>query len=215
MTASQTSLPNRWRLTGTISLMLLLASMAAFITATDAVDGTRMIIRMTAWTSLTLFAATFTASAAARFWPGSATGWLLTNRRYIGVGFAVSHGIHAAALITLARLDYAVFMQLTNLGAFIGGGLAYVFIVLMTATSFDRTAALVGRSAWRWLHLIGGWYIWISFALNFGKRVPLDPVYYGPTALIVLILAIRVAAFWLRPRKAGASSPVTTLTHGP
>ena len=42
----------------------------------------------------------------------------------------------------------------------------------MTATSFDRTAAWLGPAQWRLLHLVGGWYIWMSFAVAIGKRLP-------------------------------------------
>ena len=58
-------------------------------------------------------------------------------------------------------------------------GTAYLCIAAMTATSFDRTAAWLGPRKWRLLHLVGGWYIWISFAVAVGKRVPQGPI-YGP-----------------------------------
>lgn len=37
--------------------------------------------------------------------------------------------------------------QRVNIITWVGGGLAYVFIAAMTATSFDRTAALIGPRA--------------------------------------------------------------------
>ena len=66
-----------------------------------------------------------------------------------------------------------LFWTLTNLATIVLAGTAYLFLAAMTATSFDRTAAWLGARKWRLLHLVGGWYIWISFAVAIGKRLPL------------------------------------------
>ena len=163
------------------------------------VEGVRLALRLTARTSLALFLLAFTASALSHLFPAPFTRWLRANRRYIGVSFAISHFVHAAAIIALAQLDYDLFRQITTTGAYIGGGLAYLFIVLMTGTSFDRTAALIGRHIWLWLHTLGMWYIWLSFALNFGKRIPGNPLYLLPVALLVTAVLIRLLAWWRKP----------------
>lgn len=195
-----------WRLTGLIGAALVVMAGAAYLQADDPVTGARLAIRLTARTSLMLFLAAFTAAALFRLFPSGPTRWLRVNRRYLGVSFAISHLVHLVAIITLARLDPVVFQQLTNIVSFIGGGLAYVFILLMAATSFDRSAALIGPRAWRWLHLSGGWYILLSFALNFGKRAPADPRYLLPVAVIGLAVAIRL---WGRPRRQIGLDPVS------
>lgn len=192
MQASKQTLWNRWRLTGVIGAVLIAMSVAAYLLAPDPVAGVRLVIRLTARTSLALFLLAFVASALVRLFPSEFTQWLRGNRRYFGVSFAISHFVHLSAIFTLARLDYGVFLQLTNIVAYVGGGLAYVFITLMVATSFDRTAALIGRQAWLWLHTAGMWYIWLSFALNFGKRIPLHAGYVLPVMLIVLAAAVRL-----------------------
>ena len=71
----------------------------------------------------------------------------------------------------------------------------------MAATSFDRTAAWLGPRKWRLLHLVGGWYIWISFAVAIGKRVPLDRFYWPMAALILAAGLVRLAAMWRRNRR--------------
>lgn len=191
MQATKRTLWDGWRLTGVIGAGLLVMSAAAYLLTPDPVVGVRLVIRLTARTSLALFLLAFTASALVRLYPSPFTRWLRGNRRHVGVAFAISHVVHLAAIIALARLDYGVFLQLTNIVAYVGGGLAYLFIVLMTATSFDRTAALIGPRAWHWLHMTGMWYIWLSFALNFGKRVPASPFYLIPVAFIGLAALIR------------------------
>jgi hypothetical protein len=74
----------------------------------------------------------------------------------------------------------------------------------MAATSFDRTAAWLGPRKWRLLHLLGGWYIWISFAVAVGKRVPIDRFYWPMAALVVAAGLVRLAAMWRRNRKRAA-----------
>ena len=89
---------NGWRLTGVLSL--LLAAMALYLLSAQGWDaeGIRLVIRATARTSLVLFALAFTAGAMVELLPSEATRWQRGNRRYLGVSFAVSHLIHAAAI---------------------------------------------------------------------------------------------------------------------
>jgi len=192
---------NGWRLTGVLSL--LLAAMALYFLSVDGwdADGIRLVIRATARTSLVLFVLAFTASAMVELLPSEVTRLQRRNRRYLGVSFAVSHFIHLAAIVSLAWLDKALFWKLTNLGTIVLAGAAYLFIAAMAATSFDRTAAWLGPRKWRLLHLVGGWYIWISFAVAIGKRVPLDRFYWPMAALILAAGLVRLAAMWRRNRR--------------
>jgi sulfoxide reductase heme-binding subunit YedZ len=121
-----------------------------------------------------------------------ATRWQRRNRRYLGVSFAVSHLVHLAALIALVRTDQALFWTLTNPANIVLAGTAYLFIAAMTATSFDRTAAWLGARRWRLLHLIGGWYIWVSFAVSIGKRLPQGAIYWAMMAVVIAVGIVRL-----------------------
>ncbi|HEY2874157.1 MAG TPA: hypothetical protein VGJ56_19685 [Reyranella sp.] len=189
---------NGWRLTGVISL-LLVAMAAGFLAFRPDVDGLRLVIRATARTSLVLFALAFSAAALVQLVPSEATRWQRCNRRYLGVSFAVSHAIHLAALIALARTDDELFWTLTTPSIALAG-MAYLFIAAMTATSFDRTAAWLGARRWRLLHLVGGWYVWVSFAVAVGKRVPQGPIYWVMTALVIAVAVARLVAMSRRSR---------------
>jgi hypothetical protein len=180
-----------WTLTGTITLALLAASAIIYFLAGGGTDGYRAVIRLTARTSLVLFLASFTASSLVRLAPSAATRWTIRNRRYLGVSFAMSHFIHAVAIIALARADADLFWQLSTVGSVVTGGSTYLVIALMTATSFDTTARAIGPRVWRSLHWWGAWYIWVSFVFTNGKRVPMSLWYLVPVALLGLALAIR------------------------
>src|SRR5215213_7594868 len=114
-----------WPLLGTLAAGLVVMALAVLALGSDS-EGFRQLIRVTARSSFVLFVLAFTASAAARRWPSSATRWQLANRRQIGLGFAVSHAIHAAAIAGFAWIDPSGFHAATSPGNFVSGGLAYV-----------------------------------------------------------------------------------------
>jgi methionine sulfoxide reductase heme-binding subunit len=183
-----------WSLTGVVGAALLVVVGAACLREPSLTEGSRAVIRLTARTSLALFLLAFSASSLARLFPGAASGWLMANRRSIGLSFALSHSIHLAAILVLARTDYETFQRLTNVVTYISGGLAYILIALMVVTSFDTIAAWLGRRTWRSLHSISMWYLCLSFALNFGKRIPLGVGYALPVALIAAAIVLRLVA---------------------
>jgi sulfoxide reductase heme-binding subunit YedZ len=199
---------NGWRLTGLLSLLVAAMSLALAAAHSWDVEGIRLVIRATARTSLVLFVLAFTASALVELMPSDITRWQRRNRRYLGVSFAVSHFIHLVAIVSLVALDEAMFWKLTNVATIVLAGTAYLFIAAMTATSFDRTAAWLGARKWRLLHLVGGWYIWISFAIAVGKRVPLDPFYWPMAALVLAAAIVRLVAMTRRdPRGVALTAP--------
>lgn len=195
-----------WRVTGLIGAMLAVMTMLLIPMATQQSDAIRLVIRATARTSLILFMLAFSAAALAQLSPVPAVGWLRRNRRYIGVGFALSHLLHAAAIIKLAQSDPVLFDALTSPASFIFGGVAYGFIIAMLATSFDSTARAIGPLAWQRLHTTGSWFLWLMFVINFGKRAPLQPSYWSAIVIALLALFIRLVAW----RKARIATSITT-----
>jgi methionine sulfoxide reductase heme-binding subunit len=196
---------NGWRLTGLLALVLM-AMALVFLALHPDVEGLRLVIRATARTSLVLFALAFSAAALAQLAANDITRWQRRNRRYLGVSFAVSHAIHLAALVALTQTDPVLFWTLTNPANIVLAGTAYLFIAAMTATSFDRTAAWLGPRRWRLLHLVGGWYIWVSFAAAVGKRLPEGPVYWAMMALVIAVGIVRLIAMSRRSKVALGTS---------
>src|SRR5688572_25388522 len=88
-------------LTLSIAAAIATAALAVVLADGGGVDGVRLAIRLTARTSLALFCLAFTAGALARLFPGPFTRWQRANRRWLGLAFASSHAVHAAAIVTL------------------------------------------------------------------------------------------------------------------
>ena len=182
-----------WPLVGWCSLFLLVFFAAVLAWAGTGEAGIRAVVRHSAQTSLLLFCSAFTASSLVVLYPARATRWMFANRRYLGVSFAVSHSIHLLALMALARVS-SEFVR--NLGGvtIAGGGLAYLFIAAMTATSFDRTAAWLGPRAWQRLHRTGSYYIWFLFLLSYVPRALASLAYVPAAGLLVVAIGVRAAA---------------------
>jgi DMSO/TMAO reductase YedYZ heme-binding membrane subunit len=183
-----------WYLLGATSLVMAalavwLASMRGF-----EVDGVRMVVRYTARTSLLFFCLAFSASALHRLWPGPFTRWQLRNRWYLGLSFAVSHLIHAIAIVCFAVMAPPLFREATSPASFIFGGIGYAFIVAMAATSFDRTAHGIGPRAWRILHTSGIYYLWVQFMISFGMRIPAMPNYAWFLLPLLAAMALKIIA---------------------
>lgn len=164
---------------------LVVAGLMVAILGVDGVEeaGLRATVRASAQTSFVLFISAFSASSLYAMWPAPVTRWMRRNRRYLGVSFAASHFIHLIAIVALA-LQLGDQFKADSVTV-VGGGLAYVFIAAMTATSFDRTAAWIGPVAWRRLHTVGSYYIWFIFFTSYAPRA-LTSLWYTPFVFILL-----------------------------
>jgi methionine sulfoxide reductase heme-binding subunit len=183
-----------WRLTIGISLLLTLICAGIVWQGMGSVDSVRAVLRFTARTSLVLFCLAYAASALVKLWKQPWTLWLRRNRRYIGVSFGASHFLHALAIAAFAWLDPVLFGSVTSPGTFVSAGIAYIFIALMTATSFDRTARAIGPKAWAALHGFGSLYIAITFLIANGMRITMNAWYALPALLIAGVLLLRFVA---------------------
>lgn len=196
-------------LVGAIALGVMAA---ACLLCLPGVDGVRLLIRATARTSLVFFLLAYTGQAAVLTWPGAWSSWQRRYRRQWGWLLVTSHGLHAVGIVSLAAVAPDLFASLSPPAQRIGPGVAYVFIALMGLTSFDRTAAWLGKVWWARLHTWGMHYLWLSFLVANGKRVAAHPEYALPTGLLVAALLWRL---WTRrsrviraePASAGPASP--------
>jgi hypothetical protein len=138
------------------------------------------------------FCAAFSASSLRRLWPSRASRWMLENRRYLGVSFAVSHAVHLSAILSLAALAGDRFE--VNPTTLVGGTLGFVFVAAMAATSFDRSATWLGPRRWKALHTVGGYYLWLVFLATYVPNLARSAWLIVPVALLLAVLAVRIAA---------------------
>ena len=191
-------LPSGWPLTLYATIATATVCSFLFTLSGGDVEGWRMVIRTTARTSLAFFLLAFIASSLRALWRTRGTAWLLANRRYLGVSFAASHALHLLAIVRVSRLSPDFHFDPTTV---IAGGLAYLFLAALTATSFDRTTAWLGARRWKVLHKTGMYYLWFVFAATYGPRAAGEPSSYGAFVLLLATaLGLRVAAGVRRTR---------------
>lgn len=175
-----------------LGLLLGLGAVVAGVLAGQIpADQALFAARWTARTALPMFLITYLASSMARRWKvGLAGEWaraILHRRRQWGLGFALAHTIHLAALLT-----NIILYRPRPLSSLIGGALAYALIYLMATTSNTASMRAMGRW-WKRMHSIGIHYIWLIFTAAYaGRAVHADPAYHleGRICLILMLTAL-------------------------
>ncbi len=195
-----------WALTRWISIALVAMSAVVLAAAGTEEAGVRMLIRATARSSALLFLVAFLARPLRQLWRSDATTFALRNRRYFGVSMAVSHLIHGSAIVWLFTAFPSAYQ--TNAITLVGGGLGFVFIAAMAATSSDAALRKLGRARWTLLHRTGIWYVWFIFAFTF----PPDPSRGWDATHAIAVAAftaaplVRAAAYLKTRRRAHATA---------
>lgn len=182
----------KWSVTSAVVVALSLASVGVFLTQGVNEDSLRGLIRYTAVSSLVLFCIVFTASSFQALYRKPWSAWMLRNRRYIGLSFASSHGFHLLFIITLLIEYPEPFLSHLAPATLIGGGVAYLFILAMSITSFKGPRRALGPKLWNLLHTSGSYYIWALFMFSYAPRLAGDTNYLPHVLLLLGALAIRL-----------------------
>ncbi len=152
---------------------------------------TRQAIRMSARIAVVLFSFAFMASSLQYFFKNVFTWWLRMNRKYVGISFAIMHLVHLCFLIILQTNFHPVFNRAKTI-SLIGGGMAYVFLVLMLLTSFSVFSKYLSKKQWNILHAAGGYWIWYIFIRSYVKRVTTEIEYLPLVVLLGLVMVLRL-----------------------
>ena len=88
------------------------------------------------------------------------TAWLLANRRYIGLSFAVWHLIHWPILGSIMYIVGPEKFWKVFGGFAIPAGSVLLVITLLAATSNNASQRFLGKKLWRGIHTVGVYVIW-------------------------------------------------------
>ena len=185
-----------WRLTRSIAILLILHFVVTLVLKDiDKQENVGYLIRITAKLSFILFMLTFVASSLFHYIKNGVTTWLLTNRRYLGVSFAISHYIHLAALLLMTvHIEFNVFEDRGLFRTAIGAT-AYGFITIMTLTSFKGTRNLFGKNNWKRIHTVGGYLLWVIFAKSYLLEMT-NPIRIAFASVAVVVLLLRLSVLF-------------------
>lgn len=191
--------PEGWPLFFVLAALLTGVYLALVLPDTE--ESLRRMIRTSGKVSAVLFALAFAASALLRLRRTRTTLWLRRNRRIFGVSFAWSQTLHLGALVALGVLYPEPFRRGLDLVTILGGGLAYVFMFAMAATSSDRAVRALGPKAWGRLHWFGSWLLWIVLA----QTIVPEALAGNRSNIVVMIFLLPAAGLrFLPPRRLGA-----------
>lgn len=169
----------------------------------------RFLIRWTAKMSVVCFSLAFGISSVFHFFKNDLTAWIFNFRPHLGLAFAVFHTFHLVFLVILQTHIHPVF-TLAKTSSLIGGGMAYALMYLMVITTFSKGKTMMHPGAWRILHLIGGYWIWVIFFKSYYNQVFYQDRGYLLFMLITLVLVFRILRFFFREKEA---VPVSDSSH--
>ena len=200
------TLPSGWKLFAALAGLTLCMTAAVLLSYPPGADGLRSAIRATARSSFALFLLAFLASSLVTFLPGSGSRRLLRERRYVGLAFAFSHTVHGLLIYRYAQQFPELFWAGRTVTTSLPGSIGYLFLLLLTLTSFKAPIRLLGGRAWKALHSTGMWVLAGVFCLSFYKRIPMGGWYPLAFALMFSAMALKLTAKLAQQQRRTASA---------
>ena len=154
-------------------------------------DKSLLWARYTARISFFFFLISFIAGSIHYFFSNAFTRSIKSNRRYIGLSFALTHSVHLVALISF----FVSINQNPDTDTLAGGGLAYLAMYIMALTSNDNAVRKIGFKRWKLIHKVGANYIAFIFAFTYLGRVTREEF---SSVEYDLLFSIIIGAFLLR-----------------
>jgi hypothetical protein len=191
---AQMSKVSSWPLFWVLALAASLATLLGLPHADfHSARGMTSIIHRSVRCALPLFLLAFTASSLAILWPSPLTRWLLANRRYIGLAFAFAMAWH----FSFVAYTIGSFGNPLNVKATLMDAVGFIFLLLMTLTSFRWGARHLSRANWRRLHKTGIYAIWAVATLIYfhAVRVGAEPLYRAFFGVLLVAWMLRIAAW--------------------
>lgn len=191
-----------------VTITFAVASLVTWIVVTSDAGfeaTTRSVVIWTARSSFVWFTLVYVARPAHQLWRSAFTKFLLAERKWIGLGFAVSHLVHLGAIIAFASPDFGAFMRKQPPSNLIAAA-TFLLLFAMAITSIDSVKKKMSSRAWKRLHRTGIHFAWISFAGTYTTAIAAHPAYAFPAAIALGIGGIRLAA-WFRLRARSNRSP--------
>jgi len=183
-----------WKLVKVVLTASILFFTANFLYFGFTETAVRQCIAWSARIDVVLFILAFGATAMHQYFRNSFSFWVMMNRHYFGISFAILHLLHLAFLVLLQQVFHPVFTLADSFALFAGGG-AYFFVVLMLLTSFEPFKGMLSKTNWKRLHTFGGWWIWVIFMSSYWKRVFAEE--YGFIILGVLLVFVGIGRVWI------------------
>ncbi|MEM9533396.1 MAG: hypothetical protein AAGA23_20915 [Pseudomonadota bacterium] len=154
-------------------------------------------------------------SALQTLFPSRISLWLLRNRKYLGLSFAVAmawQGLFIAIISTI-HSDY-YYDEIFYFRDELEGSTGYLFLTAMVITSFRFGRQLLSQRQWKFLHRTGMYFLWAYpfstywWSISYYPNPQIhDYIFY---LLGFLAVALRIAAWGKKRRRAAEKNGLAT-----
>ena len=201
---------NEWRLFWLLSISICLVMVIAMLRSdlTAAAGIREMIIFSVRWATPLIYVVAAT-SALQILFPGPLPMWLLRNRKYVGLTFAVAMAWQGLFIfiVSFFHRDY-YYKDIFAVRDELEGSTGYLFLGALVVTSFQRGRKYLNGKQWKLLHTSGVYFIW-AYAFSvywwnlyyYKNPQAIDHVFYWAG---FLAFGLRIAA-WGKRRQQAAS----------
>jgi methionine sulfoxide reductase heme-binding subunit len=148
----------------------------------------RVAIRATARISFVLFLGAFLGNAFYSLVPAATTRWLKENKDRFTLGFAASHTVHLAFILTLVlAIGREHALKGTMVVAFTIG---FLFIYALAVGVLSRHRPFLSPH----FESLAHYYLMALFAVSFTRHAIARPLFYTPLVIVAVVaIGVRVA----------------------
>lgn len=187
------------RLLGVVAVAIGVMCIALVVGYGGGPKAAHAVVRWTARTSLALFTLAYVARPLVQLWPTRIARDILAYRKWLGLGFATSHGYHLIGITAIALPDPGAFVRAQDPTIIIAAA-TFLLLGAMAVTSVETIKQAMSPARWKRLHRTGMHLSWIAFTGTYATALAASPLYALPTLVLVTIAGIRAAA-WCRGRR--------------
>jgi DMSO/TMAO reductase YedYZ heme-binding membrane subunit len=159
----------------------------------DAPQLERLLLlnRYLARLSFLTFIPIYAASPLVRWLPGVPTRGLVRIRRSLGLGYAL---IMAAHVCAIGAYQLTAGSESIDIVSGIGGGIGFVLIGALAATSNDQAIRRLGARNWKRLHSAALQWLWVIYTVTYLGRISEGHTEFVPGLVTVFaLLALRLS----------------------
>ena len=196
-----------WMISGPISIFMIINLLA--VDASTGAGISEMIQFSVRWAVPFVYLVIATSSVQILF-PGPFSRWLMRNRKYIGLCFAVAMAWQALFIFIMSYFFHEYYYSdVYYFRDEIEGSIGYIFLPAMVLTSFNFGSKLLTPKQWKLLHTSGIYFLWAyPFSVYwwnlyyYDNPVLIDYVFYwvGFVAFALRIVAWGKQRYELRKR---------------
>ena len=205
-----------WLISIPMSAAMLVEMLSADLSAPPDVSG---LIGFSVRFAVPLIFIVTATSALQALFPGPIPAWLLRNRKFIGLCFAVAMAFQGAFIGIMSSIysDY-YYEEIFYFRDELEGSTGYLFLAAMVVTSFEFGRKRLSPRQWKLLHTSGVYFLWAYpfstywWSLKYyGDPLPHDHVFYwlGFTAFV-----LRIAAWGKKRLPGDSATPVLLKSFG-